>query len=690
MQYRREIDGLRAVAVLPVILFHAGFKIFSGGFVGVDVFFVISGYLITSILSAELSQDNFSIIRFYERRARRILPALFFVMLACLPFAYLWMLQSQLNDFAKSIVAVVSFSSNILFWRSDGYFAAAAELKPLLHTWSLAVEEQYYLIFPVFLLLIWRFGRNRVFLVVLIITIVSFLLSEWGWRYMPTANFYLAPSRAWELLVGSLCAFLTVGWSPKSNNFLSTSGQTYLTAGQSHQLKNILSASGLALIIFAILSYDKSTPFPSAYALAPVIGTALIILFAEQGTWVSSMLSTKPFVGLGLISYSAYLWHQPLFSFARLRSFPEPSNSLMLGLSLVTLVLAWATWRFVEQPFRKGSNSIFVKQRIFFTASCAVAALFLAISLVVNYKDGFPQRFNISDAVLSDMSVRELQAPCSDFDHLQVASAVDWFCVEGETNHYSATVAVVGDSHAISYFGPLNAWGKKNGVRVLLNSVSGCPPLIDTYVRRFDSRRDDCAARNAQVFSRNALADVDLLILIGRWTYYGFGDVNGEVKYVGLNYYVEANKESSYNTFKLQFSKTLNVLASMGVPVVIVHQPPVQINNAISVLQQAAITNSSLDDLSSRGSLSISKHLASYGNLQREMDAIIDNVEHSEFYKIDVASIVCDPLCQMSRKGRMVYLDDNHLSNFGADLVTPAIAAAIKSALKSKLRSGVD
>jgi peptidoglycan/LPS O-acetylase OafA/YrhL len=163
MKYRREIDGLRAIAVIPVILFHAGFDMFSGGYVGVDVFFVISGYLITGILLDELERGDFSIARFYERRARRILPALFFVILACLPFAYMWMLPSQLKDFSQSVVSVVFFSSNVLFWQEHGYFAAAAELKPLLHTWSLAVEEQYYLILPVFLLLLWRFGRTRVF-----------------------------------------------------------------------------------------------------------------------------------------------------------------------------------------------------------------------------------------------------------------------------------------------------------------------------------------------------------------------------------------------------------------------------------------------------------------------------------------------------------------------------------------------
>ncbi|MPT24197.1 MAG: acyltransferase, partial [Starkeya sp.] len=191
MKYRSEIDGLRAVAVVPVILFHAGFGAFSGGYVGVDVFFVISGYLITVILLSEIEAGTFSIARFYERRARRILPALSVVMLACLPFAWLWMIPDQLKEFGQSVTAVVFFVSNFLFWKEEGsYFAAAAELKPLLHTWSLAVEEQYYLFAPLTLAALWRFGRRRLFWMVVGVAVLSLLATEWGWRYAPRANFY--------------------------------------------------------------------------------------------------------------------------------------------------------------------------------------------------------------------------------------------------------------------------------------------------------------------------------------------------------------------------------------------------------------------------------------------------------------------------------------------------------------------
>jgi peptidoglycan/LPS O-acetylase OafA/YrhL len=343
MKYRAEIDGLRALAVVPVILFHAGFELFSGGFVGVDVFFVISGYLITTILIEDIENQRFSLVNFYERRARRILPALFFVMFVCIPFAWMWMLPSQMTGFSQSLVAVSLFASNVLFWRENGYFDAVAEEKPLLHTWSLAVEEQYYLLFPIFLFLAWRYGKHRVFWMIVVMASISLLLSEWGWRNKATANFYLAPTRAWELFAGSIAAFIVQKRGVQKNNFLAL--------------------LGLTAIIFSIFAYDESTPFPSVYALVPVLGVVLLVLYAERETLVARLLSTKEFVGLGLISYSAYLWHQPLFAFARIRMFEHPSSLSMLGLSCLSILLAYLSWRYVEEPFRRKGNV--TRQKIF-------------------------------------------------------------------------------------------------------------------------------------------------------------------------------------------------------------------------------------------------------------------------------------------------------------------------------------
>jgi len=303
MKYRAEIDGLRALAVLPVILFHAGFSVFSGGYVGVDVFFVISGYLITTILVSELKEGNFSIVRFYERRARRILPALFFVMLISIPFAWILLNPFELISFSKSVSAVSLFASNIFFWRHVGYFAIAAELKPLLHTWSLAVEEQYYILFPVFLLLIWNFGKKAVLRLIIFLAIVSLMISQILCVSKPVLNFFLLPSRAWELAVGAIASFILV-----ENRLSKINIPT----------KQFLALFGLMLILISIFAFGDQTPFPSFYALAPTIGAMLVILFADQNTFTGTILRSRLLVGVGLISYSAYLWHQPVLAFARI------------------------------------------------------------------------------------------------------------------------------------------------------------------------------------------------------------------------------------------------------------------------------------------------------------------------------------------------------------------------------------
>ena len=333
MKYRAEIDGLRALAVVPVILFHAGFELFSGGFVGVDVFFVISGYLITTILIEDIENKRFSIVNFYERRARRILPALSFVMFVCVPFAWILLSDAALQKFGNGLIGVSLFLSNVVFWRQQGYFDESAELNPILHTWSLAVEEQYYVLFPIFLLLAWRFGKNRVFWMIAVMAAISLLVSEWGWRNQVTANFYLAPTRAWELFAGTLAAFIVQKRGVQKNNFFAL--------------------LGLSAIVFSIFFYDETTPFPSVFTLVPVIGVVLLVLYADKYTFVAKFLGTKGFVGIGLVSYSAYLWHQPMFAFVRIYNKEISLNShIALFLVIFTFVIAYASWRFVEKPFR--------------------------------------------------------------------------------------------------------------------------------------------------------------------------------------------------------------------------------------------------------------------------------------------------------------------------------------------------
>lgn len=313
MRYRPEIDGLRAIAVLAVIFYHAGFLGFSGGYVGVDIFFVISGFLITSIIMRDLTTGRFSFAHFYERRARRILPALFLVMAVSFPFAWLLLMPNQMDDYAQSMASIPFFVSNIFFFLKSGYFEQASELKPLIHSWSLAVEEQYYIVFPFILLLIWPWKTAKIYIVIFAIILLSLICAEWLKNYNESANFFLLPSRMWELGIGALLAIYLKGRDNKPYG------------------AEILSCLGIVMICGAVFLFNAHTPHPSLVTLVPVIGTALIIYAAREGTFVYKLLSLRGIVVLGLMSYSAYLWHQPIFAFARLH-IDAPLYSPIYGL----------------------------------------------------------------------------------------------------------------------------------------------------------------------------------------------------------------------------------------------------------------------------------------------------------------------------------------------------------------------
>ncbi|RDB44279.1 acyltransferase [Halomonas sp. DQ26W] len=445
MEYRRDIDGLRAVSVIPVILFHAGLQPFSGGFVGVDVFFVISGYLITLVIINEIEEGNFSFSRFYERRARRLLPALFFVLLCCTPLAWIWMLPNQFKEYSQALVAISFFVSNVLFWRMDGYFAPDSETNPLLHTWSLSVEEQFYIFFPVLLLLAWRHGKVTAFYIVIILTLVSFLLSEWGWRISPSATFYLLPTRAWELGAGSICAFIIYNRKPRQ--------------------EGLLSLLGVILILYSVFFYDNDTPFPSAYTLVPVTGAVLVVLFGSKKGIANWFLSSKYMVGVGLISYSAYLWHQPLMAFARIRSESYPDSSLMLILALTSLGLAYFTWKYVEQPFRKrrqGNGGLTKKQ--IFGLSLAGTLFFVSLGLHGKFTDGMRYLWE-SKYPIASLTYEIAEREMSEANNGPRLKRCQFSLLEINVNDLSRLdecqllhgpgILVIGDSHGIDLFNGL-------------------------------------------------------------------------------------------------------------------------------------------------------------------------------------------------------------------------------------------
>lgn len=363
--YRPDVDGLRAIAAGSIVLAHAGVPLLRGGFLGVDIFFVISGFLITSILERELGEGRFSLARFYERRARRILPSLLLVVTCCIPPALYLMLPEYRQNFGQSVVATLFFSNNLLLALTSGYWELESSFKPLLHTWSLGVEEQFYLAFPLLLAVLWRFGRRARLGAILLLAAGSFALSDHGWRAYPAVSFYLPTSRAWELMAG--CAAAYVVREPR-------------------RFDPWIAAAGLALVIVPMVVFSEITP--SLWAAAPVAGTVGLILFSRPGGAVYHLLSLRPMVFVGLISYSLYLWHQPLFAFARIASPQPPGGWTMAGMTLAALALSTATWRFIEVPFRRPSA---VPLRTFVPAALTINGVLIALGLTLHLAQGFPR-----------------------------------------------------------------------------------------------------------------------------------------------------------------------------------------------------------------------------------------------------------------------------------------------------------
>jgi peptidoglycan/LPS O-acetylase OafA/YrhL len=463
MRYRAEVDGLRAVAVLPVILFHAGLSVSKGGFVGVDVFFVISGYLITSIIIDQLQRGTFSLVDFYARRARRILPALFLVVLCTMPFAWRWMVPGELRDSSQTVAAVSVFASNFLFWFHSGYFDRLAAERPLLHTWSLSVEEQFYVLFPVTFLLVWRFGTRWLSALLVAVAIASLALAEYWQPWDASAAFYLLPTRAWELAIGALCA---------------------LSQFKRGQLKSeVLSALGLVLITASVVLYDETVPFPSVFTLVPVGGAALVILFGAQHTRTARLLSARLLVGIGLVSYSAYLWHHPLFALARIRSFEPPATSTMLALGGLSFALAYASWRFVEQPVRHFRGASPWKVLV---VAAGVSVLFLSVGTWGYLTDGFkgvkttPEQRTLLD--MMRYSPKRPECHTRGRDYRKPANACEYF--DGAFRW-----AVLGDSHAVELAYAVAERGRRAGVKVKHLSFSGCGPVLDHTAAEADCRR---------------------------------------------------------------------------------------------------------------------------------------------------------------------------------------------------------
>jgi peptidoglycan/LPS O-acetylase OafA/YrhL len=635
MKYRAEIDGLRAVAVIPVILFHAGFEYFSGGFVGVDIFFVISGYLITTIILSEKEQGTFSLVNFYERRARRILPPLFLVMLVSLPFAWLWLMPVDMQDFSQSLIAVSTFTSNILFWQEEGYWGTANELKPLLHTWSLSVEEQFYLFFPLFLMLMWRFRKRWIFSSLIAIAAGSLVVAQWGAHNNPTASFFLLLTRGWELAIGAGIAFYFVYRKPTPHPILSHKA-----------VAEVLGMLGLLMIGYAISTFDETVPFPSFYALAPTLGAGLIILFASPGTFVGRLLGARLPVGIGLVSYSAYLWHQPLFAFARHTSLTEPSEQTFAALAILSFPLAYLSWRYVERPFRQKDK---VSRKTIFTFAATGSLAFILIGVAGHMTGGFLQRSIQSAATPQSLEAKlrvnyGLSPACKEV--LPVSSD----CRTSD----KPEILIWGDSFARHLTQGIMA--SNPDAKIIQMTKSGCGPLFDlapfSEHERTISSAKRCLAFTGQVREWLKTNDtVEYVVVSSPFSQYLLED---RVLLLRSGELVEADMELAVREFK----KTLDELQAMGVTPIVFSPPP---SNGIDLGRCLARAEWFGKDLGQ-----CNFHIDEMSQHRLEVYRFLEAIKkHHRVIRLD--DLMCNSdLCKAHLGETFLYRDSGHLSLEGS------------------------
>lgn len=637
------MDGLRAVAVLAVVFFHAGLSGFSGGYVGVDVFFVISGYLITSILLAELEGQRFSIVNFYERRARRILPALTVVLLATSVAAFLLMPPSLLSGYAQSLASVAAFCSNVFFYLSSGYFSTASDEKPLLHTWSLAVEEQYYLLFPLLLAGLWFLRRAGIAWLLLGLAAISLLTSEYLLRQKAIdANFYLIFSRAWELLAGSLLALVR----PESWSFIGQRARAWLAS------------IGLLLIVGAVFLLDHKTPFPGLYALLPVMGACLVITFCDAGSTTGKLLSSRLMVGIGLISYSLYLWHQPLFAFLRMKTAYPPTVMMFAAAIVAAFALAILSYFYVEQPFRDKRR---YSRHSIFQLSAASLAVMLLLGAIGMQGDGLPGRFKQAE-LMASATASPMRERChtSGTDYLKPQDACEYFGKQ-------TTWATLGDSHTVELAYALGEKLQKQDQGVLHLSFSGCPPGL-----LFEAKQPGCSAWLREAVAHLEQRDDIRHVLVGfSYTRFLFGDL-GHL-YPSIPDYSPANKylpayaslspEELREQYWLSLKTIVDRLLAAGKEVYVVYpipELPMDITKAItpfSIFNDSSAHN--LDRITSQDF-----YLARHAYMLEKLDSLTYGNKLHAIKPLETLCVNGD--CPAVIDDEALYFDDNHLSLAGA------------------------
>jgi peptidoglycan/LPS O-acetylase OafA/YrhL len=633
--YRPDVDGLRAVAVLGVVLFHAGFGL-DGGYVGVDVFFVISGFLITRLIRQELAAGDFSLAGFWERRIRRILPALVLVVGCTVAAGTFLLVPTDLVDLAESSVAQALLVSNVYFWLTAGYFDGPTELKPLMHTWSLAVEEQFYLGFPLLVVACRRLATRHWTALLGGLGMLSFALSVWGTYAFPSATFYLLPTRAWELLAGAMLA----GMPPNLK--------------LARTLAEPLGYLGMAGILYAFVCYSSETRFPGAAAIVPCAATAMIIASnAGQRTSLGRLLAMRPVVFIGLISYSLYLWHWPILAFMRYRIGEQLPLEASLAAVLLSVVLAVISWRFVEAPFRRRAPAA-TRARAF-KGAIAVSVSILTFSAMILGMRGFPSRFpEESLRFVKDIEVpRRFQTP--KVDEIVAGNLPRLGSLADE----DASFLLWGDSHAMAVGELLEHLAIEHDVQGAAACRSGTAPLVGTWRA---AEGPSAANWNQAVLDYVVRHRIRHVILVSRWEINIEGRADGSLDSLIVDDQSRTvSAAESKQVLRRGLRRTVAALERAGANVWIMRQIPLQVSTPEQLISEAARNERPIP----LTGVDFQQHAARQANANQVL---------SEFASAAVRVLDPDVFCfdragrsRTGGEGRSYYADDDHLSRHGAE-----------------------
>lgn len=631
MKYRPDIDGLRALAVLSVVFFHASIPPFSGGFVGVDFFFVISGFLISSIILKDIEKDQFKYKIFWEKRIRRIFPAA----LACLfltSISTLFILSpTDLVAFGKSLFSNGFFSSNIYFWKSSNYFNEVTEFFPLLHTWSLSIEEQFYLFLPMSLIFLRTAFKNSWNKAFGILVLISFGLCVWGTEVRPVAAFYLLPTRAWELGFGSLLAFYLRKNSPPS-------GKT----------SEALGLIGLGLLLYSVFSFDKETVFPGVNALVPVLGSVFIIL--SEKSFVNKILGTRVFVGIGKISYSLYLWHWVCLVTIRNIFIIPPTLTENVIAIFVSLGISVISYFYVEQPFRN-NTSYWNRSKILglFTVS---SLFYLLFGIGIWMGDGFPKRFG------GEFVDYKLSSPI--FQHQEICqTSVGVICKTEGFQEGRKEVFVWGDSHGQAVVGSIFEATKGLGVNLSFSIKNGCPPLIEAWPLGMEHRL--CLEHNQKVL-KYIKEKKPLVLIVGRFDIYYQSREESEAsqkKEMFLTSSEMPNKQRSKSESLKVLEENFKKITKEELSFVIFHQPPSFPKNPVELGNKSQIFG---------GEIKLTRNIQELLERTGPFRRLTENYNYIDSYEVLCEGSLCSAF---DSDKKSLYFDDDHLSENGANKLIP-------------------